>query len=282
MCAGPESCRVRRVPTFREAATPARAGSTDPRPRCVSRCPAHPRSRGEHFKAGVGQGVGHGLIPARAGSTSTPCPTARRWAAHPRSRGEHREFLTGPYGLVGSSPLARGAPCRGRGRRGRTGLIPARAGSTLRRRWERLEHPAHPRSRGEHAVEDRFERGPEGLIPARAGSTRRRVRSRQSGRAHPRSRGEHWSDDLPGAPFVGSSPLARGARRGRRPPHGRRGLIPARAGSTVSSSATPVNARAHPRSRGEHRGLVLGVGPQRGSSPLARGARLSSARWVCG
>ena len=53
------------------------------------------------------------------------------------------------------------------------------------------------------------------------------------------------------------------------------GLIPARAGTTRNSGTHSVNARAHPRSRGDHAKIhpkIQGIG---GSSPLARGPRAS-------
>ena len=49
------------------------------------------------------------------------------------------------------------------------------------------------------------------------------------------------------------------------------GLIPARAGNTVSSLCLRANSGAHPRSRGEHLENVLLVALAVGSSPLARG-----------
>ncbi len=49
-------------------------------------------------------------------------------------------------------------------------------------------------------------------------------------------------------------------------------LIPARAGSTAASSASPSTSGAHPRSRGEHTPEVEVPQPSHGSSPLARGA----------
>ena len=72
---------------------------------------------------------------------------------------------------------------------------------------------------------------------------------------------------------MGSSPLARGARQGWDEATIRRGLIPARAGSTTSVYAPHGSLGAHPRSRGEH-GAVCEVDTHPlGSSPLARGAQ---------
>ena len=91
--------------------------------------------------------------------------------------------------------------------------------------------------------------------------------------AHPRSRGEHPLTQDPGASPEGSSPLARGARSISRAVRLSAGLIPARAGSTSGRSSSTSSTGAHPRSRGEHTIHHWGVLGQKGSSPLARGAR---------
>ena len=69
----------------------------------------------------------------------------------------------------------------------------------------------------------------------------------------------------------GSSPLT----RGKPPPRNRlrmvRGLIPAHAGKTSMVSSRFRAWRAHPRSRGENGGDVVGFGAVGGSSPLTRG-----------
>ena len=153
-----------------------------------------------------------------------------------------------------------------------TRIIPARAGSTNSPPCATGSRKDHPRSRGEHAQcvvvtvgvfgSSPLARGarrpcparsqPSGIIPARAGSTydgRDRVRG---GGDHPRSRGEH----APGASSFGSgggsSPLARGARRGSGRDPGRGRIIPARAGSTQMALAGRATTPDHPRSRGEH------------------------------
>ena len=90
-------------------------------------------------------------------------------------------------------------------------------------------------------------------------------------RAHPRSRGEHTAARGSVAVTSGSSPLARGTPFGfgfGAPPGG---LIPARAGNTVTYCWTRALYRAHPRSRGEHPSSSSSLRAQKGSSPLARG-----------
>ena len=73
---------------------------------------------------------------------------------------------------------------------------------------------------------------------------------------HPRMRGEHPCASLSDRESMGSSPHARGARRQGHRGRGRRGIIPACAGST------PISA--------------MGIPSDRGSSPHARGAPLGA------
>ena len=190
---------------------PARAGSTVPTrgTRWLGR--AHPRSRGEHpggmvnvivwsgssplargaRRRSTPPGRSLGLIPARAGSTEPGDLLAHLGEAHPRSRGEHRRAASTGEVPAGSSPLARGAPDGGGAADGAVGLIPARAGSTVRGCWVVLMLRAHPRSRWEHSVANATLNRCHGssplargalivgpsldstmrLIPARAGST---------------------------------------------------------------------------------------------------------------
>ena len=236
---------------------------------------AHPRSRGEHDKSRGAQelqlgssplarGARHsgdppcrldGLIPARAGSTGSSCaPPSAGWA-HPRSRGEHPRLVTAHRVGGGSSPLARGAHHLVRDAVGVPGLIPARAGSTGSPAVPRGPPGAHPRSRGEHPVRLQDGRAYTRLIPARAGST---------GASGP-------SGESP----AGSSLLARGAQVSFPENTGGWGLIPARAGSTRHHHHGRRRPWAHPRSRGEHKpGELMTLSPL-GSSPLARGARVT-------
>ena len=152
---------------------------------------------------------------------------------------------------------------------------------------------AHPRSRGEHTSSLRLARLPRGssplargtqqirhggqyrrgLIPARAGNTLARADRRGVHRAHPRSRGEHSPIVTASMVNKGSSPLARGTRRGALQSHRQLGLIPARAGNTRRSGTRRHRVWAHPRSRGEHNRVTEHAQGVQGSSPLARGTR---------
>ena len=252
---------------------------------------AHPRSRGENglgedgFALELGSsplargkppyGVGvvgaWWLIPARAGKTGIGRLASSMGKAHPRSRGENSIVTDPPYGIRGSSPLARGKPhgqvldAHGQG------LIPARAGKTEVAVPLTGVAAAHPRSRGENlpgparlparpgssplargklrpAVSAR---GNHGLIPARAGKTPFVVAHGFLLRAHPRSRGENYGVEIELFDGYGSSPLARGKQ--------------------PALLNLIFDVVAHPRSRGENiKALGAGYGDD-GSSPLARG-----------
>ena len=197
--------------------------------------------------------------------------------------------------MCGSSPLARGTRAVLVAESFPSRLIPARAGNTGRAAEVVTLIPAHPRSRGEHpkssapasccAGSSPLARGTQArqseglaagrLIPARAGNTPFSGIKCESTTAHPRSRGEHSRSSFSGSASLGSSPLARGTLRIRPLRHLLFRLIPARAGNTLPSCLHARRCPAHPRSRGEHMGFLLSLGLGCGSSPLARGTRVS-------
>ena len=173
-----------------------------------------------------------GLIPARAGTTHAPSASRHRLRAHPRSRGDHLPNFCARWMRKGSSPLARGPHGYGKSSISGLGLIPARAGTTLRKQAVRSSEAAHPRSRGDHSRlsastslcsgSSPLARGPltplaspprfPGLIPARAGTTDACPCLGFLSRAHPRSRGDHTASARANSSGLGSSPLARGPR----------------------------------------------------------------------
>ena len=191
----------------------------------------------------------------------------------------------------GSSPLARGTPLAAAGRRDADRFIPARAGNTPHSARARRRRPVHPRSRGEHChvIElsphrrgsSPLARGTPDLldrpllhvrfIPARAGNTAHGHAGDPCAPVHPRSRGEHRVSPAASSSRSGSSPLARGTRRGRRLEGRVSRFIPARAGNTPRARSRNPRETVHPRSRGEHFFAGFFEGAVFGSSPLARG-----------
>ena len=116
------------------------------------------------------------------------------------------------------------------------------------------------------------------IIPARAGFTAPVKQNPGNGGDHPRSRGV-YAEDVGAPEIIGrSSPLARGLRRiqGLAAPDGR--IIPARAGFTSSPAAPRRSGPDHPRSRGVYLRMKRQLGPESGSSPLARGLLPSHIR----
>ena len=160
----------------------------------------------------------------------------------------------------------------------------------------------HPRSRGVYTSKGRPARSASGssplarglrsysvhsgaerwIIPARAGFTEYADEIMEPTTDHPRSRGVYryrFRDELAN---YGSSPLARGLPYADRRTAGTLGIIPARAGVTPQGTRDAGPARDHPRSRGVYSGGKSPKDQVKGSSPLARGLRISGARIVAG
>ena len=149
---------------------------------------------------------------------------------HPRSRGEHDRRQPVIICIIGSSPLSRGTRGMTVSPYGRLRFIPALAGNTCSSRVCRYSPPVHPRSRGEHLLEQISKKTDSGssplsrgtrllwgegegtlrFIPALAGNTVTNHPLAPSLSVHPRSRGEH-KKQIPFSPYIyGSSPLSRG------------------------------------------------------------------------
>ena len=195
------------------------------------------------------------------------------------------------YGPDGSSPLARGLPPDFLDVPPPAGIIPARAGFTAPGTGARPVRRDHPRSRGVYPKwrhsgasqfgssplargllgPDRLPHGGHGIIPARAGFTSFWGPVRPGTRDHPRSRGVYSGPHGEPARRRGSSPLARGLLEGHMPSLLSVGIIPARAGFTLSVVLDGETAPDHPRSRGVYPTMGAPGGGVRGSSPLARG-----------
>ena len=125
----------------------SRGVDTIPKRNLSSPSGSSPLARGRH---GVRPGVSapRWIIPARAGSTCSTWPRRPREPDHPRSRGVDTVMSHCPGVAPGSSPLARGRLVSGGGASDESGIIPARAGSTLQRVWAWVTGTDHPRSRG--------------------------------------------------------------------------------------------------------------------------------------
>ena len=237
-----------------------------------------------------------GSSPLARGLRSYRSVDPRPHPDHPRSRGVYPSYSAGPGTVPGSSPLARGLRVT-RLRPGRgPGIIPARAGFTRTRTRCRSNAGDHPRSRGVYDNTADAARAAKGssplarglqhghvhfegefrIIPARAGFTLASCMILTYLRDHPRSRGVYAlrRRRLPGD--AGSSPLARGLRVQHVPVPLAVRIIPARAGFTAITVSPYVLIPDHPRSRGVYSPESTPVQGKDGSSPLARGLRLTT------
>ena len=292
---------------------PARAGFTRPALLNCLPWRDHPRSRGVYgwtvlssaatpgssplargLRPGPsGRRPGPRIIPARAGFTPVHLVNPLQREDHPRSRGVYTWRNWMRNAAKGSSPLARGLPQTASSASVSLRIIPARAGFTRSGSPRGAPAGDHPRSRGVYAVALRvcmsghgsspLARGLLGgrpapaqearIIPARAGFTRRRRGSRPRPPDHPRSRGVYCCALTVLCGDGGSSPLARGLPGGFVGWRLSNGIIPARAGFTISPGGENDDPRDHPRSRGVYVPPLPRISGMSGSSPLARGLR---------
>ena len=231
---------------------PASAGNTTPPRARVRRPPVHPRERGEHYGSKDTLNAGNGssprargtrstmhrplaiarFIPASAGNTCSRARSSIGTSVHPRERGEHSISGSVCAASVGSSPRARGTPCRSMRKYSCVRFIPASAGNTGSASNVGWSAPVHPRERGEHA---------EKALPftVAAGSSPRARGTRASGViVHPHRR------------FI---PASAGNTRDSADidvPNDR--FIPASAGNTAHALEQLHHRAVHPRERGEH------------------------------
>ena len=213
-----------------------------------------------------------------------------RWA-HPRAGGDDSGPIWKVPMVSGSSPRWRGRRQRQLHRWGRSGLIPALAGTTAGVSVCQNGGGAHPRAGGDDQQDGRRRsvrdgssprwRGRllirvchcarRGLIPALAGTTLVRATFGRVVGAHPRAGG----DDSCCTPAClcagGSSPRWRGRRPARPVRLPRPGLIPALAGTTTTSFPRRARRWAHPRAGGDDRSYRPQLGDVDGSSPRWRG-----------
>ena len=279
------------------------------------RDPPHPRSRGVYscrFLSGEVAGGSSplarglplcsyralcrgGIIPARAGFTSSAWMSSPLTGDHPRSRGVYVADAGGNTVPAGSSPLARGLPRTAEGCDPVPGIIPARAGFTAPTERSPSYRQDHPRSRGVY-----YDYRPDKLVkfgssPLARGLRHRRLQMIESARIiparagftvlnrgdeieewdHPRSRGVYSGPPVAGTRGSGSSPLARGLLPATHERSLNVGIIPARAGFTVSREGFSAWIEDHPRSRGVYTIKYIHEYNREGSSPLARGLRLN-------
>ena len=284
-------------------------------PRQSGKTGSSPRVRGKPGNAGVYGNAG-GLIPARAGKTGHPHLLPGGLPAHPRACGENFTRTPAVRSPGGSSPRVRGKrpPLVLFG--AAVGLIPARAGKTVRGGGACTLAPAHPRACGENPADLGGEPGDGGssprvrgkqsacsrsearrrliparagktstqdvstrpwrLIPARAGKTKPRSRIAWLNSAHPRACGENRRRAWESMDSWGSSPRVRGKLWSVRRAGGEPRLIPARAGKTMLRRKSPVYIAAHPRACGENPRARHLPGDCYGSSPRVRGKQ----QWV--
>ena len=276
-----------------------------PRSRGVYRSPvsgripgsgSSPLARGLRGGSAVVLG-GAGIIPARAGFTLDEDRGPLRVGDHPRSRGVYRERARRALLGRGSSPLARGLPASTENAVRMRRIIPARAGFTGRHPRRRLGRPGssplargllalcgswtpstldHPRSRGVYDEDTAHKDIPGGSSPLARGLLWDAAADAEHRGIIPARAGFTWATAHDLAGDRGSSPLARGLQ-GVRPDHeALAGIIPARAGFTGHHRPHGRPLRDHPRSRGVYSTTRPRARCGPGSSPLARGLRLSA------
>ena len=152
----------------------------------------------------------------------------------------------------------------------------------------------HPRTRGEHqamvAPVERADgssphtrgtprsdipgRWASRFIPAHAGNTLASFNWTTASAVHPRTRGEHPPASQPASGGGGSSPHTRGTRHRDVEQLQIARFIPAHAGNTAAPPWWYRSEPVHPRTRGEHNGVIELPTLHTGSSPHTRGTQI--------
>ena len=229
-----------------------------------------PHARGTRASES-GAGDEDGIIPACAGNTFPVARICLHLRDHPRMRGEHLQPDLVEIAEAGSSPHARGTPCRCLVWHPSPGIIPACAGNTKTLMYAFARLRDHPRMRGEHPLETFADRMKLGSSPHARGTLAQFSLLCIVSRDHPRMRGEHLSHENYLRSRGGSSPHARGTLTPETPDGLITGIIPACAGNTMINPLEFSNDGDHPRMRGEHDVIRWRVIDGEGSSPHARG-----------
>ena len=172
------------------------------------------------------------IIPARAGFTGSPVVALQPHQDHPRSRGVYLVLRAVWLSVGGSSPLARGLPAPGARCSPPAGIIPARAGFTLRPCSPSVGARDHPRSRGVYCAWCSMLASRGGSSPLARGLHHGLGRVPMEPRIIPARAGFTQRDRMVLVRLRGSSPLARGLHIPGRLLVLRLRIIPARAGFT--------------------------------------------------
>ena len=201
---------------------------------------------------------------------------------------------------MGSPPRVRGKLNRVRIASCRLRITPARAGKTSRHLTRRAFRTDHPRACGENAFPTLIPgvntgspprvRGKRclcaeyalslGITPARAGKTRRCWTGWKTAEDHPRACGENFNPVSSPSPYPGSPPRVRGKPFVTSRDERRRGITPARAGKTLTSSCFASPWRDHPRACGENAPHARGTFHAGGSPPRVRGKLFSRSKMI--
>ena len=212
---------------------------------------------------------------------------------HPRTRGEHWMMLCTFHRVSGSSPHTRGTHGSQRLVTLERRFIPAHAGNTASPAISRSFIPVHPRTRGEHGMNDesanelygssphtrgtQFLQVPEidlgRFIPAHAGNTKSSRKTASTATVHPRTRGEHKASEALDLYAAGSSPHTRGTQPVAFQSLADGRFIPAHAGNTQKCAKATSRPAVHPRTRGEHDPSQSHCQHEGGSSPHTRGTQ---------